>query len=306
MNSFKALVKREYWEHRGSFVYAPLIMAGIFLGIILITILTGNNVEVNNNGVILSEAGTLVHEKLLSLPDEARGQLMLTFFAGLTVSFGIVLLVVSVFFCLGSLYDERKDRSILFWKSLPISDSATVLSKFIAIVLLAPLLYLAVIIAFQLVFLIIATISAWFGGHSGSLYWTSVNLFGFFFNKGFSMFVAALWLSPVWAWCMLMSAWAKKVPFIWAAFPILMIALAEGYIFGSISFIETLGNHVAAGITIQNEVFEAIKDNGHEIAELNFNRAGEAVMTLQFWIAQVIAAVFLIAAIYTRRFRDES
>src|SRR5206468_10746510 len=67
-------------------------------------------------------------------------------------------LIVGIFYCLDALYGERRDRSILFWKSLPVSDVMAVLSKLAIPIVILPLLSFAVTVATQFFMLLLSTV----------------------------------------------------------------------------------------------------------------------------------------------------
>ena len=305
MKSFKALVKREFWEHKGAIIYTPAIMALVFACLLLIGGLTGDSLVIDN-GHRIDFTEHLPHalEQFEQLPEEHRSKGVQIALYAPAIIFGFVMLIISLFYALGSLYDERKDGSILFWKSLPVSDTETVLSKFVAITVLVPVLYFAVIAAFQVFLMVYATVAAWFGGNSGVLIWASSNLFSVLFNTLFALIVGSLWLAPLWGWLMLASSWAKKVSFLWGGLPIFMIGIAEGWIFQSTRFIEMVGERIARGFAIQNSNLHFVSEG--DMFDLGVMRWYEALATGEFWLGLVVAAAFLAAAIYTRRYRDES
>jgi ABC-2 type transport system permease protein len=307
MRTFKALLKREYWEHKGAIIKTPAVMAAILAALFIIGALTDGFITVNAGDNERRSFGSLLlmaADKFEQMPEGARDEFVKMALLGPVMLFGGVMLVISLFFALGSLYDERKDRSILFWKSLPVSDTATVLSKFVAVTLLVPLSYFAVITLFQLFMLISATVGAWFSGNTGLTFWISANLFSVVFNSLLSLIVASLWLSPVWGWMMLASAWAKKVAFLWAALPIAMITAAEGYLFHSTKFIEVAAYRVAHGFAIANSNLHLA--SGGDLFDINVMTWSKALGNSELYIGFLVAAVFLGAAVYTRRFRDES
>ena len=131
------LVKREFWEHRGGFFWAPLISGGVFLVLNLMALITGevlggHNAHFNSVGGI--DFGG--HPGGINLNGNIDADMLGKIGTGLDIAMyavaGIVLMIMAVivfFYCLGSLYDDRRDRSILFWKSLPISNRATVLCE---------------------------------------------------------------------------------------------------------------------------------------------------------------------------------
>lgn len=140
------LIRREWWEHRGSFFTGPLIAGGIFLILTLLMLIIGLILlskdrtldgKINNLDLAQLDQNTLaqmVPEHLQSYVDAINISLLL---AG---TWPLVIFGFAVFFyLLGALYDERRDRSILLWKSLPLSDTQTVLSKLVTALLVAPL-----------------------------------------------------------------------------------------------------------------------------------------------------------------------
>jgi len=305
VNSFKALVKREYWEHRGAMFLTPAIMAMVFAGLMILGALTGDHVTINdNNSFSFYEHLPKVVEQFEDLPEEERSRGIQIGLYGCLVLFGFVMLIVSLFYALSSLYDERKDRSILFWKSLPISDTATVLSKFLAVTLMIPIFYSVVVAAFQVFLLLFAMVAAWFGGSFGMAIWGSSNLFGVLFNSFFAIVTASLWLAPLWSWLMFASSWAKKVAFLWGALPIFMIVVAEGWVFQTTYFIEMVGERIAQGFTILNSNMHYMV--GGDMFDIDVQRWYQVFGNTEFWIGLVVSAVFLAGAIYTRRHRDES
>jgi ABC-2 type transport system permease protein len=305
VKSFKALIKREYWEHRGAMFLTPAIMAAVFAGLLILSAF-GNDIDITNNGETFSPWDHLPRavDAFEKLDDNERSRGVQIGLYAPIVLFGFVMLIISLFYALGSLYDERKDRSILFWKSLPISDTSTVLSKFVSVIILIPILYFAITVAFQLFLLLFTTVGAWFGGSSGVTIWASSNLFEVLFNSLFSMIVASLWLAPIWSWLMLASSWANKVAFLWGTLPIFMISVAEGWVFHSSHFIEMIGKRIANGFTILNSNMHFLA--GGDMFDVHVMHWYEVFANVEFWAGLMVSAAFLAGAIYTRRHRDES
>lgn len=304
MNALTVLLKREYWEHKGAIFYAPAIMAIVFAVLMILGSFSVNEVAVSHNEEFhFSEHMPKLVDKFESLSEREQKQGVQVGLYGTMVIFGGVMLLISLFYCLGCLYDERKDRSILFWKSMPVSDTKTVLSKFATVCLLIPVSYFVVVSLFQVYLLIFSTVLAWFGGSSGMMIWASSNLFGVMFNDLMSLIMAMLWLSPFWAWLIFASSWAKKVAFLWGALPILMLTIAEGWIFNTTNFIEMIAMRVANTFTIINSNLNAITHN--EIFDIEVMRWYEVFANSEFWIGLIVAAVFLGGAIYTRSIRNE-
>ncbi len=109
--------------------------------------------------------------------DAERQAALTVFFLGTSWIFLFTLAILTVFYSLDSLYAERRDKSILFWRSLPITDVETVLSKLLTVIIVIPLVTIAAIIVTHLVNLAVS--SVWIaikGGDAGHLVWGSVAL----------------------------------------------------------------------------------------------------------------------------------
>src|SRR5690348_13481518 len=161
---FAWLLKREYWESRRGFLWAQVWAAGVLLVISILGIVAfeafrlRNNIEIGMHGNLSALLSNGMQHNAAGIAPGLDG-LMLTF--GMIAA--IVLFFVVFFYLLGSLYDDRRDRSILFWKSLPVSDTATVLSKVVSAVIVAPLIAAVVVLAAYIVQQIV--MSLWFAAH---------------------------------------------------------------------------------------------------------------------------------------------
>ncbi|HEY1588171.1 MAG TPA: ABC-2 transporter permease, partial [Rhodanobacter sp.] len=173
MKTFYWLVKREFWEHRGSFVWAPIITGGVVLLLTLMSIITGEVFRarggVHVNGIDFNTITAHMGADALDTIGKALDISILT----PVVLIGIVLFVVVFFYSLNSLYDDRRDRSILFWKSLPISDRDTVLSKVACATVLAPAIAIVTSVVTGLLVLVMLAITASFhGANLWQMLWT--------------------------------------------------------------------------------------------------------------------------------------
>lgn len=215
MNTFAWLLKREYWENRGGFQWAPLITAGALLAVFAFAIVTGLHTANKNmiNGVPFADiAQALTAEQRLQLGAGIDAGL---FFSATPVA--LVLAIVTFFYLLGSLYDDRRDRSILFWKSLPISDLQTVLSKVVTATVVAPLMALVASLAMMLgVLIILSVVVAFFGGNPFDVIWRNASPLSVAGKVALLLPLNAIWALPTIGWLMLCSAFAKRVPFLWA------------------------------------------------------------------------------------------
>jgi ABC-2 type transport system permease protein len=232
---FALLLRREFWEHKGGFFWAPMVAGGIFLLLALMGIVVGEVARMRAADHEVSIDGTSVTIGSLDfgmLTSKIRPEDMkhlgdavdMSLFMALSWPL-IVLAFVVFFYCLGALYDERKDRSVLFWKSLPVSDAETVLSKVVSAGVVAPLLALAAGIVTMFGFLLLASIFVLaHGGNPMKLLWGPGNPLTIAAQLAAWIPVYAIWALPTVGWLLLCSAWSRSKPFLWA----IMIPLFAG------------------------------------------------------------------------------
>ena len=223
MNTFSWLVKREYWEHRGGFLWTPAIISLVFLSIMLVVLVSAeflarqNGIEIN--GIHLDQLRRQLGADEIEKMHSAMDVGMLTL--GIPIVIGLFFVVF--FYCIGALYNDRSDRSALFWKSLPISDSGTVLSKVASAAVLAPVLATLALVALQLAFLVLMSLySLLHGINPFPLLWSPTHLLALWFKLVLIIPVNALWALPSVGWLLLCSSFARSKPFLWAvALPIM-------------------------------------------------------------------------------------
>ena len=222
MNTFVWLLKREFWENRGGFLRAPFIIAIVFLAIIVLVMVTAELAAkqhgVNVNGIQLDMLTQSLSPENMAKLNAAVDIGLLT----LCFPIGIGLFFVTFFYALGSLYNDRSDRSVLFWKSLPISDTQTVLAKVAAASVVAPLFAIVAMIALQLTFLVLMTLFAAVNGvNAVSALWSPLHMIKLWLTMALLIPVNALWALPTLGWLLLCSSFVRSKPFLWAvALPI--------------------------------------------------------------------------------------
>lgn len=208
------LLKREFWEHKGGLFWAPLMVGAALLAtalLLLFSLLYNNGVHINGQSMNLTE----LLQKFLIIPADFKARLLQGALRVIAIPLHLVMLIVTFFYALNCLYEERKDRSILFWRSLPVSDRKTVLAKVATALALAPLLSLAATLLCQLLFLLLLTVVAWFSGLSAWYnVWSPVDLLTLWSTQLLGTLVHSLWFAPVVAWLLLVSAYAKRSPFL--------------------------------------------------------------------------------------------
>lgn len=277
-------VRRELWENR-SIVVAPLVVAAVVLfGFLLSTITLQQRVRA------ALALGPAQQQQAIGMPYNV--------IAGLLV---VTVFLVGAFYCLDALHGERRDRSILFWKSLPVSDRTTVLSKASIPLVVLPLLAFAIIVTAQLVMLLLSTLVLLRHGPSLAALWAHVPLFRMWLALLYALTAIALWHAPIYGWLLLVSAWARRATFLWAVLPWLAICVFEGIAFRTSRFASLL-QHRLTGWFTEGFVLEGrgtVPDD-----PLTHLSPGKLLSAPALWIGLVLAAAFLAAAVRLRRDRE--
>jgi len=262
-------VRRELWEHRSIYL-APLAAAAFILFAFLA-------------GWTLSPA----HRQLDTPYALAAAMIMGTAF------------IVGIFYSIDALYGERRDRSILFWKSLPVSDLTTVLSKFLIPVILLPLLGFAIAVATQFVMLLLSFAVPIGSGLSGGTMWSHMSFVHMSLMLLYHFLtVHGLWYAPIYGWLLLVSAWAPRAPFLWAFLPPFVIWGVEKIAFRTSHFLGMLQYRFAGPEP-------AATARGANLLEMiSALTAVQFFSTPGLWIVLAVAAIFLAAAVRVRRNRE--
>ncbi|WP_334179863.1 ABC transporter permease [Pseudoxanthomonas sp.] len=315
--AFTWLLKREFWENRGGFFWAPVITGGIFVVLNLILAVIGSIAargKLSDGGFSIEEAPEKAHQILGGVGD---GMLL-----GGVILACVVLAFVVFFYALGTLYDDRRDRSVLFWKSLPVSDTHMVLSKLAWALVLAPLLAISVGILIGLALWLISALTISINGlPAGTAVFTHSHPLRIIGGVIASLPVYILWALPAIGWLMFCSAWARSKPFLWAVLvPVLACVI--------ISMTDILpGLNVRHDLIWYTVVYRGLLSvvpgtwfptlpggaaNPHadintpdQLANaIDLTRSWHAFATADLWIGAVIGVVLIIGAIYLRRWRE--
>lgn len=231
MNDILWLLRREYWEHRGGFLWTPVWITGAILVVSVIGIITaevfGARADIHVNfGMSLEELGRDLGAGDLTQAGNALDMMQLSFLASVSIGLFFVLF----FYLLGALYDDRRDRSVLFWKSLPITDSATVLSKVLSAAVIAPILALVIGTLAYAVFLLLVVLWGAVHGINVLPAILAAHPLGMFAWLLAIIPVNALWALPTIGWLLLCSAWARSKPFMWAVMLPIVAIIAVGWL----------------------------------------------------------------------------
>ena len=209
--------------------------------------------------------------------------------------------VIGAFYSLEALSSERRDRSILFWKSLPVSDLTTVLSKASIPLVILPLIAFAALAAMQLTLLLLSSAALLAQGQSAGPLWEEVRLFRMWVMLLYSMVAITLWHAPVYAFLLLVSGWARRTAALWAVLPLLALGVLEKLT------MDTL--HVAG--FVQHRLVGwyahafAVRAPEHiPLGPQTPFTPGRFLAMPGLWIGLALAVVFLAAAVRLRRYRE--
>ncbi len=274
-------VRRELWEYRAIYI-APIAAAGIFLLGFLFTV--GHQVTKMRTSAPMDAMHQ--YEELAGPYDMASGFLMATG------------MIVGAFYCLGGLYNERRDRSILFWKSLPVSDTTAVLAKASIPLVVLPLVVWAVTVALQFAMLLVNSAAVASRGQSVAMLWTQLSPIALWLMLLYHLLaVHSLWHAPFYGWMLLVSSWAKRAPFLWAAIPAIAIGAVERLIFNSSHFFHLLGYRVSGGES-------AIAVTDWPLDPMTHITPGHFLTSPGLWAGLIFTAVCLALAVRFRRYRS--
>ncbi len=276
-------VRRELWENRSIYI-APLIVAAFeVFGFAISTI----GLADRRRAVLLLDAA---HQRAaIEQPYDLAAMMMI-----------FIVFIVGVFYCLDALHSERRDRSILFWKSLPVSDLTTVLSKVTIPLVVLPLIAFAIVVCVQLVMLLMSSANLLVHGVSPATTWAHFPVFQNWLVMLYGLIAIALWHTPIYGWLLLVSGWARRATFLWAVLPLIVIQIFEKIVFGT-SFFAKLLQHRLMGFAPHAFGFHG---EGHPtIDSLAQLTPGRYLGSPGLWLGLLFAAVFLAAAVRLRRYR---
>lgn len=305
MNQMLTLLRRELIEHQAGWRVAA-VLGGLFLlatllGIFGVARIGGEDFR----GAVAMMADA---------PDPAAVHaLLMVMFMPIAMLFVLLISIVVLFYLLDSLYAERKDRSILFWKSLPVSDLKVVGSKYLTAVAGMPAQALAVFVATVMLIWLLASTSMLIGGTAQFVLRGPLALLQVTIVMIYTLVALALWLAPVHGWLLLVSAFARRAVLGWALLPPLLLVVAERILFGTRYFAGLLGQRLTGGLELAfSGRFEAmIEPTGNGVVAMfpalsEFLSPGRFLGSPALWAGLVVGALFLAGAVWLRRWRDES
>jgi ABC-2 type transport system permease protein len=318
-------VRRELWENHAIWIaplaVAALVIFGSLVGVVgshhlktvdRTTVTTEQTVSktVDSGGTVTTvtkstPAGGVQVQKVIVGPPptpEQRQALATVPFYTVAAAMLLTMFLVAVFYCLGGMYNERRDRSILFWKSLPVPDLTTVLSKIVVPMAILPAVTLTIAAVTELVMLTIGIMG--FATHAtGADADVPIPMGDIMTVLAYGLVAMTLWWAPLYAWLLLVSGWAKRAPFLWAVLPPLGVALAEKLALGTNRIGDILWSRVFGGYQVA--FVEVHKTPGMApSAMLPHIDPAKFVASPALWIGLVVAAGLTAATVWMRRRRE--
>jgi len=325
MKTLNWMLRRELWEHKGSLFWAPVVVAAILLFFTAAS--AGYGIMMHGGTINAVVDGREVHiSDMREMPApmrEAIVQVAGNSYLAAAVPLFIMLAFTVFFYCLSALYDERRDRSVLFWKSLPMSDQMTVLSKVVTAAIVAPVITTVTAVLMSLALLLIMGTYLAFNG---------VNLFGILLATP-ALYLAPLflvgmlpvyilWALPTIGWLLMVSSWAKSKVFLWAiGVPLIALVIVkwvdflvtgnQGMNTGLTYFAKEVVNRGLGGLVpgiwfAFSEHTVAMRPGQHGV-ELGtvFAQSWHTLAAPGVWIGAAAGVAMIVVAIRMRRWRDE-
>jgi ABC-2 type transport system permease protein len=288
MNTSTWLIRREFWENR-----AIWMIPAVFGALLILAALFGQ-----------------VSIPKLTSPVEMH-EAAAAFQVAVGAMFYLVMSVYATWYLLDCLYADRRDRSILFWKSLPISDARTVLIKLLVGMIVIPLVYFAAADVTALIAAFILSIRA--RASLGSALWEPGAWGQIQVLWVYCVVATALWYLPIAGWLMLVSAWAKRAVMLWAVLPPLVLYIMERVFFGT-HMIGSLLNRRVMGLVpvafnggkhVWTDGSGVVDNGGVPISVWHLINPSGFFTSAETWIGAAVGAILIAGAIQLRMRRSE-
>jgi ABC-2 type transport system permease protein len=284
----RTLIRREFWEHRALWI-APLAVAALLL-----------------IGAIIGKVN--FDSSLAALPEQRRA-LFGVFMALAAVPQFITLLFIMVMYAGDCLYTERKDRSILFWKSMPVSNTLTVVSKLLVVVAIVPLAVYLVSAVTTLLMSGIHVVRAW-QDHTGDVFWDAGTWLQIQWLSLLAVVAAVLWYAPITAFLLLVSAWARRSVWLWVFLPPVILIMMERIVLGSTHVWNVLWYRLGGVFTYSGVNYPEFGNAAGQHPTLNLLFVNvdplPVFANVDLWLGVGVAALLIVATIRIRQYRDDT
>jgi ABC-2 type transport system permease protein len=280
---FRWSVRRELWENRSIYL-APVGVAAFAVVALVIHAVT---MPSHMPGLLGNDPGQ---------PRAASGTYRVVASLMLLASF-----VVGAFYCLEALSAERRDRSILFWKSLPVSDRTTVLAKATVPLLVLPAVTLVLTVAAHATLFLLSVLALAVQGQGPGALWRELSLFRLWGMLLYTAPLMTVWLAPVYAFLLLVSGWARRTAVLWVVLPLLALGVLEKLTMDTLHVAAAAGRRVFGWYTqgFAGPVGEHVLFGARIVPS-----PGRFLGSPDPWIGLVAAAAFLAVAMRIRRDRE--
>ena len=274
-------VRREFYEYRSIYL-APLAIGGvILLGFVWVLVRLPQTLRTT------MAMAPMAHRHALAQPFDVAAALIMA-----------AAFIVSLFYSLDCLYGERRDRSILFWKSLPVSDVTTVLAKAAIPLLALPVIAFVVTLIVETIMLLSSSAVVAGSGFSVAEFWNRVELYPTLWGLAYHLVTAhILWYAPLYCWLLLISAWSRRTPFLWAVLPPFAVVIFEKVAFHTSYFLNFLNYRFSGGQEATGNASANMLDPDMHMTP------GPFLVTPGLWLGLLFAALFLYVAARLRRQR---
>lgn len=314
MSTVKRVVaqfRRELIEHRRSVIYTPIIIAALVFVMVLVGSFGNGVFKVDNHALHINAFKQMYEEQGPAMLHVAHQGWMFGFYSLMHIA----LAIVSVAYALGCLFDERRDRSTLFWRSLPIRDWETVAVKAAFLLIFIPISYMLTLMILQIaIALLLAVLCMVHGLSATELIFSSMPFFRAQAWQFSSQWITSLWLLPIFAWFMLCSGYCKSRPFLTA---ILLPGIVLS-IFGAINWANLFSFSTGTGVAgfIKKEFFLRILEGFSPAHSHNFSGGAQKIvefgqilerLTSTRMLGGIVVGLALLAlCAYIRRYREDA
>jgi ABC-2 type transport system permease protein len=278
-------VRRELWENRWIYL-APVVAVGFVMFAYSFYAL-GLPKHLRQ---FAAQNPAKQHEAIVMPYSAVAGMVMMTAF------------LIAFFYCLEAFQGERRDRSILFWKSLPLSDRTVVLSKASIPLVVMPLLMYAIVVTAQTLMLQLAVVRMLSDRWALSLLWAHLKFGQILVAELYGFIVIALWHAPIYAWLLLVSVTVRRAAILWAVLPFLVIFAAEHIAFGTHSFANLIGYRFMGWF--QEAFYFPPKGSSIVLEPFRQLTVSRLLSAPGLWLGLIFAAAFLVLTVRLRRHRE--
>jgi ABC-2 type transport system permease protein len=290
-------VRRELWENRSLYI-APVAMAAVYLFAYMISLIWLPN---SMRQVWMPHS---MREMAGVFPGATTAELAMPY-THAAMLLMLIAFIIGIIYSLDALHGERRDRTLLFWKSLPVSDLTTVLAKASIPLLVLPLLVFAVTVTLQQIMRLLAIVVLAVTGAGAATLWTRLPLFELEVVTFYGAAVIALWHAPIYCWMLLVSGWARRATLLWAVLPPLALAAVENIAFHT-SYLgsmlqDRLFGFAASAFDLKDKNGVPIDAHFIPLAQLT---PGKFLSSPSLWLGLAFAAACLAAAVRRRRSRE--